>query len=340
MNQEIVTSAISSFNNAALATPGFFWIALLMLPVYIGLWKIAPDILGYFFPTKKLRDYNFAWIAEISLIVWIVLNHGNWGVVRDSAGFLPYAIAAILFLLCKDAVARLREQDPRVPTCWLKIDRRTKKWLKIGTLLVVVMILARSTLQDFHWVALQVSGGLFGCAAGYFGRRSGIPIGKTTFLMVLIAIAITLQPEYFRFGQLGRLGVIHLVTLAGVVMLGAVIFVFRHFTPIEFIRDNHYKYIKWFMRLCTFLTFILFVMTESVPVLAAFGLSTVVTMWFAVKHVPRETNVAILSGNLWGIMLMLFGMVTVMPLVTMLGILCWKNNNTRSFWKNILGVLQ
>ncbi|MDR1826603.1 MAG: hypothetical protein LBQ49_02835 [Rickettsiales bacterium] len=340
MNHEIVQSAITSFNNAALLAPGFFWTAVLALPIYLAVWKIAPDVSNLFFPAKKSRDYNFAWIAECAIIAWIILNNGNWAVIRDGFGFLPYLEAAVLFALCKDAAARLYEQNPRLPKAWQKTDRATKTWIKIGALAVSTALFAAGAIQQFNFIALRITAVMFGAAAGFFGRRSFGPINLLTIAMFALSIAITLQPEFFRFGQLGRLGVVHLSSLACIAALGAVIFVFRNFKPADWIFDNHYRYMKWFMRLSSALAFVLFAMTESAPILIGFGAAVAATAFLAVKHAPRERNIKALSGDLWAVMLCLFGAITTMPLITVVGILCWRNNNTRSFWHNLYLILK
>jgi hypothetical protein len=97
---------------------------------------------------------------------------------------------------------------------------------------------------------------------------------------------------------------------------------------------------KWFMRLSSALAFVLFAMTESAPILIGFGAAVAATAFLAVKHAPRERNIKALSGDLWAVMLCLFGAITTMPLITVVGILCWRNNNTRSFWHNLYLILK
>jgi len=272
------------------------------------------------------------------MFAWLVFNHGNWNVIRDGFGFLPYIDAVVLFLISKDAFARLYEQNPKVPKWWRNFDGRTQKWLKINALLIGIAILAVNGIQEFSYAALYIASVLFGIVAGYYKRKSAAPINYTMILMLAVTMAIAMQPEFFRFGQLGKLGVIHLAALAVIVALAAVILVFRNFAPTGFIRDNYYRYIKWFMRLSCLLMLILFVMTEAVPALLGFGGAVAMTMWFAAKHGIEP--VFQLSNNFWAMMLMMFGVITVMPLFTILGILCWKNNGTKAFWKNFYDVIK
>ena len=340
MNDAIVASAITSFNNAALAAPAFLWAAVLMLPVYWALALVAGDLLDYFFPLKKSRDFCFAWWFESAAIAWIIFNHGNWEVLRDGAGFLPYITALALFLLCRDAAARLAEFNPKAPKAWRAFDSKTRKWLKLAVLVVAIAIIGGSAAPRFNYQALQVGAVLFGAAAGFLSRRPYGPIPGTAAVMMILTAAVAMQPEFFRFGQLGRLSLAHLVALAAMMKLAALCYVLRNFNPSHFIKDNHYKYIKWFMRLCTLLAFILFVMTESVPVLLGFGLTVAIAAWFAVKHAERGTIVAPLAENIWAIMLVVFGVITEMQLIAIIGILCWKNNGARNWLKNLVAILK
>lgn len=340
MNNEIVASAITSFNNSALLHPNFLWAALMMSPVFAAVWKIAPDLMDYFFPTRKNRDYNLAFLAEATLIVFLAVDNGNWQSIRDGVGFLPYLSAVVLFLLARDVMARLCEQNPKMPSWWRRFDRRTSKWLKVSLMLCAAAIAASSTVQAFNFIMLAIAGVFFGAAAGYFGRRSAPAANYLTIIMMILTIGIAMQPEYFRFGQMGRLTFLHLAMLAAVMMSGAMMFALRNFNPAGFVRDNHYRYMKWFMRLAVLLAFILFVMTESVPVLMGFGASVLAAAWLAVKHAPRGANASVLSGNMWAMTMCLFGLVAAMPIITIIGILCLRNNNCRSFWQSLADILK
>ena len=337
MNSEIVASAITSFNNAALAAPNFLWGALLMMPLFFVAWKKCDMFLAEFFPTRRLRDYNFVWLMELMLIGWLTLNSGNWNAIRDGVGYLPYINSAITFLLVRDFVARLRDRNPKLPAFIISMSRRARRWIKFGIFVAMIAVGFSVNLQP-EFMALQSSAVLFGAASGYLRRRTAKPVNFISFILFTLTVIISMQPEYFRFGQLGHLTIAHIFFLSLMAILYAMIFVFRNFKPTGFIKDNHYKYIKWFVRLSTLLAFILFVMTESVPMLLGFFVGVFVTVWFAVKH-ARIFNGMQLSQNLLALMMISFGIMTVMPIVTITGIFWWKEFGAKNMIKNLRGAL-
>jgi hypothetical protein len=130
------------------------------------------------------------------------------------------------------------------------------------------------------------------------------------------------------------------VTLGSIAALSAGIFVFRNFRPSGFVKESHYVYVKWFMRLCCLLAFILFVQTEAVPALMGLWAAAALTLWFAAKHAPRGTNTMALSGNLWAAMLFMFGVLTGLFAISIVGILAWKSGGAKGFWKNLVAVMK
>ena len=330
----IVTSAISSFNNQALYGASFFWLSLIMLPVFFAAYHFAPVILDELFQNKKKRNHSFAAIAELSLAAWLLLNHGNWDVIRDEIAFLPYMIAIILFFCIRNAIARLYVINPKIPNFWRELGY-IKFWIKIVFIMLLVGAAAGSAVQDLPFVAMQISAVMFGIVSGYFTRREISVYGWTSFLFMMTSVAILMQPEFFRFAQLGRLSVLHLGAIAAALVLAPSIFVFRHAKPTGFIKDNHYQYAKWFLRFCLILIMILYALTESVPILIVLAGGVLATVWLAAKHVGRGTDLAPVGNNLWAVMLMAFGVLTVMPVITIAGILCWRNNGVKNFWQCI-----
>ena len=77
---------------------------------------------------------------------------------------------------------------------------------------------------------------------------------------------------------------------------------------------------------------VLFVMTESVPVflgtVAVFGASFALSVWHA-SQVPEN-----LDNAAFAIMLMIFGTITVMPVITAMGLVWFMNLEHRPTWRD------
>jgi len=334
----IVTSAISSFSNQALHGASFFWLSFIMLPIFIAAYYMAPMILSEFFQNKKKRNHSFAAIAEISLAAWLILNHGNWDVVRDGIGFLPYIISVVVFFSVRNAMSRLYIINPKIPAVWRQLGC-ARVWAKFAFIGIAAGMAALSAAGGLPLASMQISAVMFGISAGYFTRREVSIYGWTSFLFMTVSVAILMQPEFFRFAQLGRMSPLHLSAVAAALILAPMIFILRHSVAAHFIKDNHYKYIKWFLRFCLLLMMILYVLTESVPILIGLAGAVLVVTFLAAKHATRGTNLTSIGDNLWAVMLIIFGVMTIMPTITIAGILCWQNNGAKYFWRNLKTVL-
>ncbi|MDE6478435.1 MAG: hypothetical protein K2L94_04280, partial [Alphaproteobacteria bacterium] len=86
----VVQSAISSFNNAALAAPAFFWTGVLMLPLLGLVWLGRDAIMARLGWNATKTNARFASLAMGMLLMWLVVMGGNYGVLRDAASTLPY----------------------------------------------------------------------------------------------------------------------------------------------------------------------------------------------------------------------------------------------------------
>jgi len=328
MNNDIVASAIASFNNQALAGGGFFWLGILSLPILYLIWQFSPQILANYFPSERRRNGNLAFVSEIALFAWLLLAGGNWAAIRDGAGYLPFVIGVVLFLLARDIILRLRENNPALPECWRRQSARTRAIVKILLLAAFAAAIYFSAAPEWEFKIMQFCAVLFGISAGCFSSRPSNPVPFSTFILLAVAAGIMLQPEFFRFGQLGHLTIFHLGAMMLLFALGAMIFVFRFFRPSGFIKDNHYDYVAWFMRVGLVLAISLFFMTESVIGLAGFFGTALVLVWLAAKHQPAGTNISGLTQNLWGLFLLVFGFIAGMPVISAAGVLALKKPGT------------
>lgn len=313
----VVQSAISAFNNAALALPAFFWLGLLMIPLFYVVYKYGNrflDIIGW--QRFDLQSRIIKWTVALSL-VWLVLFGGNYVVLRDAETLLPF-ITAIIALMGMMYVGNITKNIP-LPV-WRSLTRLQKLKFVFFCLLILTII----GLTDTHtWWGpiLQIAA----FVSGFFiGRRAKYNIKDVPFVagfMFLFTVMILMQPEFFRFGQLGNLTLLHLV---GIVLVGAPIvgcIMLRNFKPRAKIYKSAFIKLKWMMRCLIVLAGCLFVMTESVPVFV--GLCVLLGGLFWLKIVHANTVPQNLDQRLLMFAIFAFGLLTIMPVVSCLAILGW-----------------
>jgi hypothetical protein len=321
----VVQSAVSAFNNAALGTPEFFWVGLLMCPLFFVAYKYGNklmDIIG--FNRDMIQISVIKWTICLSLL-WIVLFGGNYVVLRDAETVLPFITALIVFMgtvFVGDMTRNVALLD------WKKMSRGSK--LKI--ILFSGLVLAVVGLTDTHkWWGpiLQI----VAFVAGFFvGRKMRYKIRPITYVSVFISlfvIMILMQPEFFRFGQLGNLTWLHLFGLlcVGAPVVGAT--VLRNTKPANKIYHSAFVKLKWLMRCLVALAGVLFVMTESVPVFIGTCALVGGLIWLKVVHANAIPEYLAEKLFLFGIFS--FGILTIMPVISCLAILefvCLPRGNT------------
>ena len=80
-----------------------------------------------------------------------------------------------------------------------------------------------------------------------------------------------------------------------------------------------------------------FVLTEALPVF--FGMVAIFWCWF-VLSVRHQKNIDVnLGRQLFALALILFGVITVMPVISVIGILCWGEKSVSEFWQNFKALL-
>lgn len=313
----IVQSAVSAFNNAALVAPAFLWWAILALPLFFMTWFCAPALLGRLgWNANNVSGRVSLWVVLLTL-AWVVMFGGNYGVLRDNATVLPFMIAAIVFVASVFVGSNLRNLN--LPA-WRGAPRRQK----FGIAAVWVVILAAIGLSDMHaWWGplLQIGAFLVGILIGRASRVEMRPVAGTTLVVLATTVAILMQPEFFRFGQLGALTPVHLVGLILVAMTAAATVALRNIRPRGFIRHSAYVKLKWLGRFLSVLCMALFILTESVPIFLGmtlmFGLLFAMSVWHAEKLPER------IDEKIFAVTIGLLGIITTMPAVTALGILYW-----------------
>ena len=313
----IVQSAISAFNNAALAAPAFLWWAILMLPLF---WMVRMfggmfvERLGW---TKADLIPRASMTVVVMSLIWTVLFGGNYVVLRDGVSLLPFVTAGVLFVATLFIGVNTRMVA-------LPVWRNMARIQKVKYALSVLCLLAVIGLSDTHawWGPILQIGAV---VAGLFiGRRAKrIQIGAVPgalFVMMMVTTAMLMQPEFFRFGQLGNLTIFHMlfIMMVGVCAVAAV--AVRYVRPAGRIHRSAYIKLKWMARFIGLLGLALFLLTESVPVFLGTALAMLIsfalTVWHAQLMSPQ------LGTRMFAMTMISFGIITVMPVITALGLVC------------------
>jgi len=329
----VVQSAISAFNNAALALPAFFWLGLLMIPLFYITYKYGNslmDIIGL--KQQKLQNTIIKWTVVLSLI-WLVLFGGNYIVLRDSETLLPFVTAAIAFFGMM-FIGNLT-RDIQLPK-WSDFSRKNK----IKIILFCALILAILGLTDTHtWWGpiLQIAAFIGGGIAGRRVKHDIKPIPFISGFIFLFTIMILMQPEFFRFGQLGNLTILHLfgISCVGLPITGVI--VLRNTKSREKIYHSAFVKLKWLMRCLVALAGCLFVMTESVPVFI--GTCALAAGLFWLKTIHAKSMPTYLSDKLLMFAIFSFGILTVMPVISCLAILGWLSLPHGDIWNDVHSLL-
>ena len=315
----IVQSAISAFNNAALAAPAFFWWAILMMPLFFVVYKYGNrilDMIGWRRDTLQTRIIK--WAMGLSL-VWLVLFGGNYNVLRDTETVLPFVTAAVAFMgMC---FVGFMTRDMKLPKLQ-DMSRRDR----VKFILLCVVLLGVVGLTDTHkwWGPILQIVAFVGGA--WFGRRKKYNLRVVPFVAAFLFLFVTMilmQPEFFRYGQLGNLTILHLVGVLSVGLPIVDMVVLRNTRARGKIYNSAFIKLKWMVRCLIALSGVLFVMTESVPVFV--GLSCLVgcLAWLKIVHAHNGDVPEHLANRLLMLALFCFGVITVMPVVSVLAILGW-----------------
>ena len=313
----IVQSAISAFNNAALAAPAFFWWALLAMPLFVMVAFYGGDFIRRIGWNNDNIASRASLVTIILTLMWVVLFGGNYGVLRDNITVLPFMVAAIVFVASVFIGSYLRNFK-------LPAFRGASRGRKLGIVAAWIAILGIIGLSDIHnWWGpiLQVGAFLGGLAVGRLARREMRPIAGTVLIVMAVIVAILMQPEFFRFGQLGALTPVHLLFL--ILMSGAVAatVALRNVRPRGLIRHSAYVKLKWLGRFLSVLCMALFVLTESVPIFL--GMTVMFFLMFAMSVVHADKLPDNIDVRMFAIILMLFETITTLPVISALGLVYW-----------------
>lgn len=317
----VVQSAISAFNNAALFAPAFLFWGLLMLPLFGMVYFYGADFLARFGWNAKNMISRTCMTTVVMILMWVVMFGGNYGVLRDSATVLPFMVAATVFVSSMFIASRMRNNN--ILNAW----RGVRRGGRAGMIAVVCAILIMVGLSDTHaWWGpiLQIGALVCGWLFGRVARGEMRDVAGCVLIIMATSTAILMQPEFFRFGQLGALTVFHLVALVLVGAAAAATVALRNVAPHGRIHQSAYVKLKWMARFLSALCAVLFVLTESVPVFLAMSIMFFVSFAMSVWH--AKILPAALGDMAFAALLMMFGLITVMPVIGALGLVLYQQS--------------
>jgi hypothetical protein len=312
----VVQSAISSFNNIALHSPDFFWSALLCLPIFIVFWIFTPEISAKFLPDSKKRLRTIATWSIAFIAIWL-LSHENFNALRDGISLGISALtAACIFALGLFA-------GWHVPSFsnFVKVKEKWRKKMDIAAPIIASALIGLCAWGTWQTSLVQFIAALFGFYAGrlmvYRNRRQMDSEWLSIILIGILLFGLVMQPEFFRFGQLGHLTIIHslfliaaLVTIIGSIMM-------RLVRPTGWLKKSHYKKLMWLVRAGIIFALVLFFLTENALAFAILAMGIFVQSFIAIRHrSPTDGNLLKnWSEDLWILSLGLFGLLTTMPAI-------------------------
>lgn len=324
----IVQSAISAFNNAALYAPAFLWWAILSLPLMLLVWRCAPTIQNILSLNKNNMTARCGVILSAMVFAWVVLFGGNYSVLRDEVSVLPFVVAVIVFLTSLFISSHRRE---------LPDFNKTNARIRFTIIVLLLFALALSDTHRWWGPLLQIGACTLGYLMGRVARGTMRPVAGMILIMLMVTIAMLMQPEFFRFGQLGNLTLIHLgcILLIGVFAMATL--ALNNITPHEKFTRGTYIKLKWMMRVISLLAMALFLLTESVPLFLATCTSLLIMFALSIWHAKSIPST--LVTKTMAIMIILFGAITTMPFISALGIICWAMLPHGKFWPDFRTLL-
>ena len=310
-DMSIVTTAVSSFNNAALYSPYFIVAGLFSLPLFLMVFLYGKDFVSKFGIANRDYESKFGLLSVGCLVLWLVLFGGNYAVIRDSISLLPLTIATVLFVSTMYVFNRMKKHNYLE-----KINNKKLRWF----LFLLLLILAGFSAMPTWWgVLLQLSAILCGMIVGDRLRKNLSDVFMSVVIFGFMTILLLMQPEYFRFGQLGNLTFIHIIVLLLCGFFCITTLATKYVNAKSRIYDSAYIKLKWLFRIVSSLALILFVLTESVPVFV--GLLAVCMMDEALTVYHSKSVAENIAKQSWALMLICFGVMIICPVITMIGII-------------------
>ena len=156
-------------------------------------------------------------------------------------------------------------------------------------------------------------------------------------LMIILTILILMQPEFFRFGQLGNLTFVHLLAIVITGFFAVTALVTRYVRPRAKIHESAYVKLKWLFRIVSLLALVLFILTESVPIfiglIASIGLLEMLSVYHA------KTIFTDIYKQSFADLLICIGTIMICPAVSGVGVLYLASVSGKAKVSEFLGLL-
>ncbi|MBR6010070.1 MAG: hypothetical protein IKP35_01465 [Alphaproteobacteria bacterium] len=305
----IVSTAVSSFNNAALYSPYFFVVGLFSIPLFFMVYLYGRDFITRIGWANQDIEAKVGFWSVLFLVLWLMIFGGNYAVIRDGISLLPVSVATVLFASMVFVVNQAKKMN-----YLSKIATKKSKWFVLLSLVVLAVFSAKPTLWG---ILLQLSAVFCGMVVGSRLNTKLSNIFWGSMIFVVMSILILMQPEFFRFGQLGNLTLIHVgaVLLCG--FFGITALVAKYTNARGKIYQSAYIKLKWLFRILSIFAFVLLVSTESVPVFAGLLASLAINEMLSIYH--GKTSYEKVFKQSWALMLISFGIIIICPVISLLG---------------------
>ena len=324
----VATTALSSFNNAALYSPFFFVVGLFMLPLLFVVYLYSNDFVLKF-GLRDNTDDQIGFFSALFLALWLMLFGGNYAVMRDGISLLPVLIAVVLFCLMGMAAQKCVQLG--------YINKVQNKKTQLFLFVALMVIAGFSAMPTWWGILLQISAVLCGIIVGCRTKRNLRLITFLVLVLTLVVVLVLMQPEFFRFGQLGNLTIIHLLAVMFAGFCAITVFMTRYIRPRGKIHHSAYIKLKWLFRIILLLAFVLLISTESVPVfvglVSTIGLLEALSIYHS-KNIPEN-----MQKQSCAILLMCVGAILICPVLMGLGILYWATIDRKANMAEFLKLL-
>lgn len=310
-NLSIVSTAISAFNNNALVGPFFFAFGFFMLPIFLMAFIYGKDFVNRFgWNNKNTETQSGFWII-LSLVLWLFLFGGNYAVIRDGISLLPLVLSAVLFLSVMFISQKI---------CLLKYTEKIQnKKMQFYILIALLLMTICSAFPNWYGILLQVSAVLCGMVVGSRMKKDISVIPMTTLICGIVLVLVLMQPEYFRFGQFDNLTLVHVLSIIITGFFATTVFAVKYMKPHDKIHESAYIKLKWLCRIVAILAFVLFFMTESVPVFIGLLGAILLTEILTIFH--SKTINQVMYKQSWACFMIGLGIILICPVISVIGVI-------------------